>query len=202
MSEPDFRSLLVCRLCGGPCPEMTPSRAAESAATGVSVPDDRWGREVAIMDGFMKAGAELAEKALSDRLKRYDLVLPMIFCYRHAIETWLKWLISNYGMAAEGATKNLMTQHDLLKLWEVCRAVILAYDDGDNRSDIDGLQHIVERFHELDRGGFSFRYATTTSGSLIDLPKDLDIANIREVMEGVANFFSGADGWLHHIMSV
>src|SRR5271169_1502534 len=87
-----------------------PEAAGHLAADGLT-------RTVNIMDGFMQAGAALADLALGERLRRYDLVYPMLFCYRHAVETWLKWLITQYGPPVGVRSPNINNTHDLLSLW-------------------------------------------------------------------------------------
>lgn len=54
----------------------------------------------------------------------------------------------------------------------------------------------------MDSGGFSFRYSINKNGILIKLPDGLiDLANVRDVMKGVAGFFDGADGMLNDLAS-
>ena len=59
---------------------------------------------------------------------------------------------------------------------------------------------IVKQFHDWDKSGIAFRYATTKNGAVVAFQhQDVDISNLKDVMEGVANFISGADGWLDTI---
>ena len=59
------------------------------------------------------------------------------------------------------------------------------------------VEGIAKEFHELDRGSFAFRYSRGKDGMVIRLPEgSFDLANIKDVMEGVNNFFTGADGQL------
>jgi hypothetical protein len=66
-----------------------PFRKAKRAEVAGPLAADGLTRTVSIMDGFMHAGTALADLALKERLRRYDLVYPMLFCYRHAVETGL-----------------------------------------------------------------------------------------------------------------
>jgi hypothetical protein len=45
-----------------------------------------------------------------------------------------------------------------------------------------------------------FRYATTTKGAFTKFQyAHIDIENLKDVMSGIANLFSGSDGWLDSI---
>ena len=85
------------------------------------------------MDGFMLAGAALADLALREPIQRYDLVYPMLSCYRHAVETGLKWLITQYGPQVGVTPPNINDTHDLLRLWYDCVRVYEAC--GKNEDD-------------------------------------------------------------------
>ena len=51
--------------------------------------------------------------------------------------------------------------------------------------------------HDLDPSGTAFRYGWDRNGKPIPLPEtDIDLANIRDVMDGVESFFAGTDAWL------
>jgi hypothetical protein len=46
----------------------------------------------------------------------------------------------------------------------------------------------------------TFRYATDKNGAVAQFQHaDVDIENLKDVMSGVAHFFSGSDGWLNII---
>ena len=72
-------------------------RRPKSAAGSVQIAQDTIERTVAIMGGFMQAGDKLADCALYQPIARFELIFPIIYCYRHGIETGLKWLITQYG---------------------------------------------------------------------------------------------------------
>jgi hypothetical protein len=62
----------------------------------------------------------------------------------------------------------------------------------------DVVGKIVSEFASFDAKGTAFRYATDSTGSLPGLPEfDLDIANLKDIMEGVYTFITLADSWLH-----
>lgn len=174
-----------------------PFKQAVRAETAGSLTTDGLTRTVSIMDGFMHAGAALADLVLKERLRQYDLVYPMLHCYRHAVETGLKWLIKHYGPRVGVKPQNLNVTHNLLCLWQYFERIIEACGE---QADADALMatgKIIRQFHDWDKGGMKFRYAISKTGT-VDLfqYENIDIENLKDVMDGVANFFDGSDGWL------
>jgi hypothetical protein len=177
-----------------------PFRKAAHPETAGPLASDGLTRAVSIMDGFMLAGAALADQALKEKLQRYDLVYPMLFCYRHAIETGLKWLIVQYGSQVGATPEDLNETHDLWTLWEHCLTIYHACGDGADTNGLKAVGQIVKQFHDWDKRGMTFRYATTKHGAVVKFQHpDIDIENLKDVMSGVAHFFSGSDGWFDSI---
>jgi hypothetical protein len=64
------------------------------------------------------------------------------------------------------------------------------------------VEKLIKQFHRLDTRAEAFRYPVKKDGTLIRLPNvAIDLINLREVMEGLKNFFSGADGHLDQVCS-
>ena len=172
-------------------------RAEDDWQRSVTFEDHQVSRHVHIWEGYIKAGATLVDQCEhSDNLERHQLVYPILFCYRHGLELAMKWIIGQYGRFAQIVPADHM-HHDLWKLWGVCKNVILQVgSDGENES-LRAVEQVVKDFHDLDRGSFSFRYSIDKKGMVISLPDvSFDLANIKDVMEGVNNLFTGADGQL------
>src|ERR1700689_5462168 len=112
-----FEDLLTQKASRWPKKGDLPFRKAKRAESAGHLAADGTTRAVSIMDGFMLAGTALADLALKERRRRYDLVYPMLFCYRHAIETGLKWLSTQYGPPVGVTPQNINETHDLLSLW-------------------------------------------------------------------------------------
>ena len=156
-------------------------------------------RHLFMWDGYMKAGAVLIDNCEhGDNLGRHTLVYSILFCYRHGLELALKWIIGRYGRIAAIVPANHM-HHNLLELWKVCKTVILELgSDGENDA-LQAVEKLVKEFHDLDHGSFSFRYSTDKKGMVIYLPNEsIDLFNIKDVMEGVTNFFDGVDAQLDY----
>ena len=177
-----------------------PFRKAKNARSEAPISHDRVTRKVSIIGGFMLAGNALADQALNEAIQRHDLVYPMLFCYRHAIETGLKWLVEQYGPPLDVVPGRLDDTHDLLFLWNNCVRLFQACGPNVDDEATTVVGGIVKQFHEWDKCGIAFRYATNKSGAVkaFQYPS-IDIPNLRDVMEGFANFISGSDGWLDNI---
>ena len=57
-------------------------KKAKSAEAAGTLAPDGLSRAVFIMDGFMRAGTALADLVLKEPHSRFDLVYPMLLCYR------------------------------------------------------------------------------------------------------------------------
>jgi hypothetical protein len=174
-------------------------RAENDWQRGIVFEERDIARYVHIWEGYMKAGATLIEECQrsNSRLDRHELVYPILFCYRHGLELAMKWIIAQYGRYANIPSERYQ-HHDLRALWIVCKKVILEVGSDKENDALLAVEQIVGDFDDLDHGSFSFRYSTDKKGMVNRLPKDpFDLANIRDVMEGGDNLFTGADGQLH-----
>ena len=145
----------------------------------------------------MRAGAALVTECERFSSDRHFLVYPILFNYRHGLELAIKWIIDSYGRCAGIYLEPDDLNHDLWSLWKMCKEVILKVGSDDTDGSIKAVEQIVKDFHDCDSGAMSFRYSRNKDGAAIPLPDiSIDIQNIRDVMEGVDNFFSDADGQL------
>ena len=147
----------------------------------------------------MRAGEALVDEAERESLDRHFLVYPILFTYRHALELAIKWTIEQYGGYVGVYLDYNDRDHDLWKLWKLCKRVIIELGgDGSGDEGLTAVEQIVTDFHNIDKNGTAFRYPTNKNGTTIMLPGTaIDLLNIQRVMEGVDNFFNGTDGLLH-----
>ena len=91
------------------------------------------GRHAQIWMGYMQAGDKLIDAFMDETDSTYPRgtgVYPILFCYRHAIEMALKWMISRYGNESPKADHNL---------WQHWRAVLEMIGGVGHDTD-DGVQ--------------------------------------------------------------
>jgi hypothetical protein len=156
-------------------------------------------RHAQIWSGYMRAGDALIDGCEHSALERNELIYPILFCYRHALEMAMKWIVRRYGSFASVPPPKL--DHDLWQLWQACKAIFeFSGEDADGTNEV--VEKVIKEFHDLDSQGFSFRYSVNKKGALIRLPDGLiDLLNVRDVMRRVAGFFDGTDAWLDELAS-
>ena len=155
-------------------------------------------RHIHIWSGYIRAGAVLIEECARGSVDRHFLVYPILFNYRHGLELAMKWIIDRYGRYAGVRLTEAEHDHDLWGLWKYCKQVIVEVGSGGEDDEVlRVVEQIVKDFHDLDKSAMAFRYSTNKKGTTIKLPDtSMDLENIRDVMEAVDNFFTGADGQL------
>lgn len=158
-------------------------------------------RHAQMWDGHMKAGGILSDACAQQEFVGSELVYPILGNYRHALELAMKWIIWRYGSYSEQNTEGF-DDHNLWKLWTLCRKVIEDFDPGDQEA-MDVVEQIVKDFHDADRSGQTFRYPHSKKGHVTALPENtpLDLMHLKDVMAGVAHFFVGVDVHLDHMAS-
>jgi len=157
-------------------------------------------KHVHLWDGYMRAAAGLIELCTQDGYEheRHFVIYPILFNYRHGLELAMKWVVLMYG--GKGLA-GIDEDHDLWKLWKQCKKIVEKYD-ANNQETEKIVEKIIKEFHDLDKVGITFRYGWGKNGKEIKLPDHLvDLENIRDVMEGVAGYFTGLDGWLDDLQS-
>jgi hypothetical protein len=141
-------------------PPVSPERGTHTAA-------DTFSREVFMGSGYMRAGAVLVERCLADPQHGHELIYPILFNYRHALELEIKWVLDRYGRYA--AIQEFERNHNLAKLWKVCRQVIEEVGGPSEEGTLEAVEGIVLEFHALDPSSFAFRYSTDKKGKPIPL---------------------------------
>lgn len=146
-------------------------------------------------DGYRRAADVLVDRAIAEKDDRDLLVCPIVFSYRHFLELSLKSQMAAYGTIV-GVKANWRT-HRLEKLWVPFKEMLDAYGNQDPDQADGRIEAIIMEFAKIDPDSFSNRYPVDKDGKALPLAIDeLDLAQLKDVMEGVANYFSGCDGFL------
>jgi hypothetical protein len=194
------------------------AKISESLETRWPRPDDRllgkagsWNSAIAFSDnpaerhalmlkGYFRAGDVLVDSCLKNLNEGHTLIYPILLCYRHALEMTMKGILDSYGHHYGVAAPK--PNHSLLLLWEACKAIFTQIDDEGAAISTSAVEKLIKEFHDLDARAEAFRYPEKKDGTLIDLPDyPFDLIGLRDVIEGLKNFFSGADGYLNHLCS-
>ena len=184
--------------CRWPKPGDLPFRKVAGAETSGRLSRDGFMRGIRMLDGFMRAGTLLADQAKDQP----ELIYPALYCYRHGIELWLKWLIAMYRRSAGVRPENPRDAHDLWSLWTDFRSVHKAYGVEADDKGLMAVEQVIKQFHDWDKKGEVFRYPANRNGKVgRHQYLDIDLANLGDVMAGLVNFFNGIDEWLDAIAS-
>lgn len=152
----------------------------------VNFPINREIRRVSIWYGYMNAGDALIAACTEDPSLRDILIYPILFNYRHGIEIAMKVINSEYGRYSTVDVSDL-SGHDLTKSWSICKEIITEVESNEH---IRPVERILEDFDQIDKSAQTFRYPEDMRGNFIELPEEyFDLQNIRDVMQGVFNYF-------------
>lgn len=173
----------------------------ESTAAGANatIAEGLHTRLVLMMDGYKKAADLMVEGALADDSQRDYLVCPIIFNYRQFIELSLKYMLSMYGSHV-GISSNWHS-HRLEALWTDYALMLERFGSEDPDEADPIVEEVVAQFAKIDPGSYSHRYPVDRDGRPLPLAlTELHLPTLRDVMQGVANYFNGCDGFLDNIV--
>jgi hypothetical protein len=110
---------------------------------GILIPGMGGMEGIEVARTFAAAGDRLLDAALSNR-ESWQAAYPILFCYRHALELYLKAIIPQ-------AKKN----HGLSDLWKQLYPHVAGRYQNDQ---VDWLKDRIMEFHYIDPGSTAFRY--------------------------------------------
>lgn len=149
-------------------------------------------RRYRLQQGYKRAGDILIQNPFADAYDRDNLIWPVIFCYRHYIELALKTIIEEHGPFAGVSLGK--KNHDLRRLWEIFVEIAAAFGYDYSDAMLATVGGRIEEFSALDPGATAFRYACNVDGTIPTLRGEgLDLVTLHDVMNGIENFFEGAD---------
>jgi len=163
---------------------------------------DEFARMAIMACGYKEGADVLVQAALDEGNKRDFLVYPIVFGYRQYLELTLKWMLWTYGTAV-GVEANWKSHHlnTLWKEFEKVRSLTGADEDDYGTNSV--VAECVREFSEIDERSFNFRYSMNTDGTPIALTRDrVDLARLRDVMEGIGGYFRGCDGYLDRLQNI
>lgn len=84
--------------------------------------------EYEFCEGYYEAGVTLAHRFRNDEgidRPRPGMALPMLFCFRHYLELWLKSLCVQCAcLVDEESPERLTNEHGLMPLWNTAKELI------------------------------------------------------------------------------
>jgi hypothetical protein len=138
--------------------------------------------------GYKRAGDLLIERAGADTVDRANIIYAALFCYRQSIELFLKRLIDEF----DTETYRRKNTHNLGELW-VRFAEIVKSRGREETAGLSAAQAIVTEMHDADNKSDGFRFPADVTGlPFVFGDQGIDLDNLREVMNGLENFFECA----------
>lgn len=135
--------------------------------------------------GYKRAGDLLSRQAESHVVDRSNVIYAALFCYRLSIELFLKRLIEEFG---KGKMYSPKQTHKLSCLWGRFMRIV------NERGSVEWLglsavQKLVAEMDQADQKADGFRFAAGRDGAPFMFgERGIDLANLREVMQGLENF--------------
>ncbi len=122
-------------------------------------------------DGYRNAANSLAELLLSKiRFPDYEAYL-VVFCYRHALELYMKGIIYDSIIILkfdnkENLISNLIKSHDLVLLFKKLKEILISIYPEDNslKIEIKNMEEFIKEFSTIDKESFGFRYLINNLG--------------------------------------
>ncbi|MFC1600815.1 hypothetical protein ACFL34_00505 [Candidatus Sumerlaeota bacterium] len=130
-------------------------------------PDSDW-------EGFVKGYANAANAL--HRSVRVDSIEPYLFLCRHTLELTLKGVIL-LGQESLGLAQDLPDHHDLCRLWTAAYPILR---DKLSNEESDFIRSVVDEYHSMDPGSFSFRYPVSRKNRKINLDSRLQSFSLKE----------------------
>jgi hypothetical protein len=171
----------------------TPRPTTGDSLFSAAEPDDEHNARLAVptaaewthyADGFALAGAVLRDHVLAVSRSDLDqLVYPIVYCYRHAVELKLKELLvdaHNTGAAPSAPALN----HNLLQLWLAARNVIETTWPKLDEAVLDATGALINELHLFDPGSYDFRYPIDRTHAP-SRPRAIGLMNVRHFAEVV-----------------
>ena len=87
-------------------------------------------------------------------------------------------------------TKNILGKHDLCKLWNKVKQLIMKIWPDSPHDDLKATEKIILEFHRIDKTGQAFRYPHNRNGKklLQNTSDKVDLDNLKKVMDAVSSF--------------
>lgn len=156
---------------------------------------DGFARLVFMTEGYKKAADLMVAASQEDQYERSCLVFPILFNYRHFLELSLKYQLATYGPTV-GVEPN-WNCHQLEVLWEAFLEMLDRYGSNDPDEVDPVVGETILEFAKIDPGSYSYRYPVDKKGNPVPVAqRDLHLPTLADVMDGVAGYFTGCDGYL------
>lgn len=122
--------------------------------------------QLLIIEGYRLATIELLKKILileePNNLETDSLIYPILFNFRHYIESTLKDILRKYRIINKIISTDeigYIKIHSLFGIWNDLKVFIESEPSSMFYESIESAERILTEIEELDKNSFSFRYA-------------------------------------------
>ncbi|MDF1502687.1 hypothetical protein [Roseisolibacter sp. H3M3-2] len=143
---------------------------------------------------------------LADTLERdawrhgFALGAPMMFLYRHYVETHLKSLLVDAGELLDDP-QDVPLEHYLVRLWGRVRALLLRVSPQSDGPWFQRADAVIRELDSIDPTSFAFRYPVRKDGSdSLATALMVDASNVRQIMEELHILLDGASSQIAEYM--
>ena len=117
---------------------------------------------ISMAEGYAKA-AELAVSNV-EPFERNSIVYPVVFCYRHAVELYLKYARRIARSLFSISPNSKKVDHDLWKIWLELRPLIERSWPNDPDQDLNATEAMIKEFHTVDQNAQKYRFPISRKG--------------------------------------
>ena len=131
-----------------------------------------------------------------DQFHRDGLFMPVAYLYRHSLELKLKYLLELVVLCDLIPPENIkpvITGHDLVELWDLCKSAIQKHWPNNEKSALNNTEALIRDFHKIDKSGQGLRYSHDTHGNktISRYPKTIDLGLFQQAFDGIYNLLDG-----------
>ena len=151
---------------------------------------------------YRRAADTLVKEFAVPAIGPHGMFLPILFLYRHYLETTLKGLLLDSADLL-GQEVKVPTDHLLTPLWKQLRARLERVLPGHGSEWLDRCGELIEEFQQLDPRSMTFRYPEDTHGVTMLMPGfQISVKQVSEVMKEIQYVLDGAAGLLDEYLSL
>jgi hypothetical protein len=142
---------------------------------------------------FKAAADVLVREAAAGEAMLDEMIIPIVFLYRHYIELTLKEIIM-FGRDVVGTGKGFPTKrdekpHNLKGLWDEVLTLLTAHYGAAIPAEADNVTSCIEDLDAHDPNSFSFRYPSDKNGKpYLTGIRHINIRNLYKTMDRLASF--------------
>jgi hypothetical protein len=150
-------------------------------------------------EGFKNAAEMVIDACVEDRFHNDEMIFPVAYLYRHCLELKFKDLIIagiHVGFFTKAKVAEVLASHNLANLWNKVKGLLNYGWPNGPKSPLQGIESVVNEFHQADPDGQTFRYNADKKGKRHKhekLPEFIGMENLRTTMDGIFSLLDACE---------